>query len=472
MSTLSKLIEVQPFTYRVLDEQTSKRSGVLLTLEGIFQRAGVKNQNDRVYPEALWQKIMSDEEINERLANRRMLGELDHPANGSTSTHRVSHIVTEHSLEPDGTILGRLEVLDTPAGRIAETLIKAGVQLGISSRGDGSVQKKGDVSEVQDDYRLETYDLVLKPSTPGAYPQIVENQEAAVANNSLIADAVEGLVKSTTDVDVLLECHKIISVLEAGSRCAAILSEIKSKLTVAAEHFDQPKETTRMTTTTASPELSRESALLLKEHVDRGIAEAVQQKDSKISELNESLVQALKLKEEVAKRLEAAEKIIDEQQTQLKSLKESSASNTDLATRYDAAIKILDEAIPRLRTLGETQRRLSASNALLATSIGRHKQEAVNRKINSLIGDLDESVQSKLRPLLAECSTAREVSQRFKSLSELVKLSTHQPSRKEPLPTRESRTPVKPASTLTESTTARKHKDFITNRLMNRMSGV
>lgn len=470
MGTLARthLIEVQPFQYKILEQE--KRPGVLMALEGIFQRAGTENANKRVYPESLWKKIMSDEDVVDRLTTRRMVGELDHPANGSTSTQRVSHVVTNHEMHEDGTIRGRLEILDTPNGRIAETLLNAGVQLGISSRGDGSVERKGDVSEVQDDFRLETYDLVLKPSTPGAFPQIVESEDALKKNNQLIADAVEGLVKSTSDLDVLLECHKIISVLEPEPRCEAILKELKSKLSQVATPAAVEEETHMSGTNRTSPELTPEVAALMKEHLDRGIAEAVRLKEQQIIDLNSRMVEMAKQKEDTSKKLEAAEMLIDEFQRQQKDLKEQIKGESDLKQRYSAACQIIDEAVGRLKLLGETQRRLAASNALLATSINRHRTEAVARKVNSLIGNLDEKVQTKLRPMLMECDSAKQVQQRFNELASLVRMSKPKAGR-DPLPTRENRT-QRPARLTESQGSAKKTGSFVTNRLLSRISGV
>jgi len=475
-----KLVEVQPFQYEILSE-AKKRPGVLMVLEGVFQRADTQNANRRIYPRALWNKIMADEDTKDRLESRRMLGELDHPASGATSTHRVSHVITEHKLLPNGEVRGTMEILDTPAGRIAETLFKAGVQLGVSSRGDGSVERKGETSEVQDDYRLETYDLVLKPSTPGAYPSIIESEEEARKNNELIAEAVEGLVKSTTDVDVLLECHKLITVLEAGPRCDAILKDLKSKLSgpdprVAHPEESEPKvteETNDMSgaNKNQSPELSPEMAAFLKEQVDRGIADAVKAKDDKISELNEMIVELTTNKEDLEGKLEAATKLVDEFQRTVDELKEEKTDNTDLQDRYDAACKLLDEAVEKLQDLGDTQRRLEASNSLLAVSIGRHKEESVNRKVDELISDLDEDVQKKLRPFLQECDNAAEVQAKFDDLASLVESVRPEGDSKEPLPTRQNR-----SGALNEQTRKpapqTKHSNFVTSRLLNRMSGV
>jgi phage shock protein A len=248
------------------------------------------------------------------------------------------------------------------------------------------------------------------------------------------------------------------------------LKELKSKFKMV--NPTASEETQMSDKTRTSPELSLETTLFLKEQVDRGIAEAVHTKDTRINELNEMLVQATKEKETFTKKLEAAEKIIDEFQRQTKDLKEQITGDKDLAKRYEAAVKIIDEAVKRLKTLGETQRRLAASNALLATSIARHKNEAVTRKVNSLIGKLDEKVQTKLRPMLMECETARHVQQRFNELASLVRLSKKdaQPRREGALPTRENRKPR--AATLSESKSTRSHNDPITNRLLNRLSGV
>lgn len=480
---MSMLIEVSPFKYNILTEK-AKRPGVLMTLEGTFQRANTQNANKRIYPESLWRRIMSDQEINERLQSRRMVGMLDHPTSGATATNMVSHVITSHELLSSGEVKGQLEILDTPAGRIAETLFKAGVQLGISSRGDGSVEKKGDVSEVQDDFRLETYDLVLKPSTPGAYPQIIESEESNKLNNSLIADAVEGLVKSTDDIEVLLECHKIISVLEASPRCQTILSELKSKFYNKSDKVDNLevlKETVNMSGTNVSqvsPGLTPEVTAFLKEQIDRGIAEAVREKDQQISDLinskeeyssrlDESIKYSAYLQEKLDNQTSNEQSETNQEQD---SVEEDAVEEADLQVRYDAAVKLLDEAVKRLRMLGETQRRLDASNALLATSINRHKQEAVEKKVDSLTGDLDEAVQEKLRPFLTVCENASQVQTRFNELSSLVKLSMNKNVSKEPLPTKENRQEA--TKTNLNESVSNNNSNFVTSRLLQRISGV
>lgn len=445
---MNVLQETLPFEYTIVEKRgATKRDGVLLKLEGTFQRADTKNANGRVYPRGLWDKIMGDDGVNERIGARRMVGELDHPASGSTSLNRVSHVITEHTLLPDGRVNGSMEILNTPAGQIAATLFEAGVQLGISSRGDGSVQKRGETDEVQNDFRLETYDLVLKPSTPGAYPQIVESEEAAKKNAELIASAVEGLVNSTSDIDVLLECHKIISVLEGcESRCESMLALLKEKLSSSKQEQqpnNQPSEVTEMKTRNVPApsdvppgvNLSPEMANFLQEWVNKGVTEAVAEKDEEIASLNAQIARLSEHRSALDVRLEAAKELIEEFTRKVKELSENASTDEVLHERYSASVRLLDEAVSRLQEMGVMQRRLDAAEQLLSASIARHQQESIDRVIDNTLADagLDEETTEKFRGLLSECTTADEVEERFETLASLIEVD-YEPEEREPLP--------------------------------------
>lgn len=436
------LQETIPFEYRIVEKQ--KRAGVLLTLEGIFQRADTKNANGRIYPRGLWQEIMKNNDVNERMTARRMLGELDHPASGSTALNRVSHVVTQHKLLPDGKVEGRLDILNTPSGQIAATLIEAGVQLGVSSRGDGSVEKKGDCDEVQNDFRLETYDIVLKPSTPGAYPHIIESEEKAKENITLIAQAVEGLVKSTDDINVLLECHKIISVLEGcESRCESILADLKTKLSKGEQKQETVTEEPMAGQTVQAPSdppginLSPEVRDFLQEWVEKGVKEAVALKEDEINKLNERIAKLTEDREELENKVSAAEQLIDEFARKVKELSDNQSTDEALQERYGAAVSLLDEAVSRLQEFGVTQRKLEAAESLLTASVLRHQMESVADHIESKIEDMDEEAQESFRTLLSECDTTEEVDEKFNSLSSLIEnvsVDVPAPPVREPLP--------------------------------------
>jgi len=152
-------------------------------IEGIFMQASVKNRNGRVYP----QGILVNEckrYIKEYVDKGRALGELNHPTGPTVNLDRVSHIVKE--LHEDGnTIYGKAKIMDTPMGRIVKNLIEEGAQLGVSTRGMGSLKTKNGYQEVQEDFMLAAVDIVADPSAPNAFVNgIMEGKEWIYENNS------------------------------------------------------------------------------------------------------------------------------------------------------------------------------------------------------------------------------------------------------------------------------------------------
>ena len=161
------------YTPALLKEDRDKNGGKLM-LSGIIQKANTKNQNKRVYSRKLLEREF--ENYMKAVRENRALGEMDHPDSSTVSLEKVSHLIREMWWDGDN-ICGKLEVLDTPRGKIAQSLLDAGVTLGISSRGVGSTEKTNEgIDMVQDDYQLICFDLVGEPSTPGAYLQISEGR--------------------------------------------------------------------------------------------------------------------------------------------------------------------------------------------------------------------------------------------------------------------------------------------------------
>ena len=135
-------------------------------LAGRLQKADAKNGNGRVYPKRTLQREV--ENYKKLVQEKRALGELDHPDSSVIELKNASHIVTHIEMKGDE-VVGKLRLLDTPAGRIAKDLIKGGVKLGVSSRGLGSTKEQSGVTMVQDDFQLICFDLVSEPSTTGAF---------------------------------------------------------------------------------------------------------------------------------------------------------------------------------------------------------------------------------------------------------------------------------------------------------------
>ncbi len=135
-------------------------------LSGRMQTCEKKNGNGRVYPCKVLQKEIKN--YQNVIKDNRALGELDHPDDSVINLRNVSHIVTGMWWEGND-IMGKIKILDTPSGRILKDLINAGVKLGISSRGMGSVKESMGNTVVQEDFELICFDIVSEPSTPNAY---------------------------------------------------------------------------------------------------------------------------------------------------------------------------------------------------------------------------------------------------------------------------------------------------------------
>ena len=147
-------------------EKREMDNGVLY-LSGRIQTADKKNGNGRTYPFKVLKREIDN--YKKLVADKRSCGELDHPDDSVINLKNVSHIVTDVWWEGKD-VMGKIKVLDTPSGRILKDLINAGVKLGISSRGLGSVKESmGGITEVQDDFELICFDIVSEPSTPNAY---------------------------------------------------------------------------------------------------------------------------------------------------------------------------------------------------------------------------------------------------------------------------------------------------------------
>ena len=174
------LFEVSP---KQISESINKNNGKII-VKGILQRANAKNQNGRIYPKPiLMREVKKYAETN--IKENRALGELDHPESSVVNLRNVSHNVLEVVWKGDD-VMGVVEILPTPSGNILKNLLGAGIRLGISSRGLGSVKEINENTvEVQDDFELIGWDFVSNPSTQGAFMYKMNEgliQESTITN--------------------------------------------------------------------------------------------------------------------------------------------------------------------------------------------------------------------------------------------------------------------------------------------------
>ena len=170
------LVNVTPF--RSVLKESKTKPGVF-EVEGIMQRATAENQNGRVYAKPILERE-TKKYMDEFVKNGNAFGELDHPDKPVVEFKNASHVVKDLWWDGDD-LMGKVELLNTPAGNIVKEIIKAGHTIGISSRGTGSVQQTNEGHlEVQDDFELVCWDFVSNPSTHGAFMNPVALQEGKV----------------------------------------------------------------------------------------------------------------------------------------------------------------------------------------------------------------------------------------------------------------------------------------------------
>jgi hypothetical protein len=168
-------------------KQTEK-GGKRHFIEGVFMQSESKNRNGRVYPKAVMEKAV-DRYVTEQVNTGRAVGELNHPEGPSINLDKVSHII--ESLKWNGNdVVGKARILETPMGNIVRGLLDGGVQLGVSTRGMGSLEERNGVMYVKDDFHLSTVDIVQDPSAPTAFVNGIMEGVEWVWNNGVIQSQV------------------------------------------------------------------------------------------------------------------------------------------------------------------------------------------------------------------------------------------------------------------------------------------
>ena len=185
MKLISEAIENAEY---LVEEKNGKKE---YKIRGVFLQSEIKNRNGRVYPtEILVREV--NRYTKEFINKNRAFGELGHPDGPTVNLERVCHMVK--SLKQDGKdFIGEAKIMDTPYGKIVKGLIDEGAQLGVSSRGMGSLIQRNGVNYVKDDFYLATAaDIVADPSAPDAFVEgIMENKSWCWDNGVLKEKDIE-----------------------------------------------------------------------------------------------------------------------------------------------------------------------------------------------------------------------------------------------------------------------------------------
>jgi len=154
------------------------------TIEGVFMQADQKNRNGRVYPWKVMDAALT-KYIDEQVSKGRAVGELNHPEGPTVNLDKVSHKI--ESLQWNGKdVVGKATILSTPMGEIVKGLLDGGVQLGVSTRGMGSLERGDNAMVVKEDFLLNAVDIVQDPSAPSAFVNGVMEGVEWVWNNGII----------------------------------------------------------------------------------------------------------------------------------------------------------------------------------------------------------------------------------------------------------------------------------------------
>jgi hypothetical protein len=153
-------------------------------IEGVFAQADQKNRNGRIYPRAIMEAAVN-KYVTEQVSKKRAVGELNHPEGPTVNLDKVSHLITDLRLEGND-VVGKAQILDTPMGKIVKGLLEGGVQLGVSTRGMGSLENRNGVAYVKDDFMLATVDIVQDPSAPDAFVNGIMEGVDWIWNNGIL----------------------------------------------------------------------------------------------------------------------------------------------------------------------------------------------------------------------------------------------------------------------------------------------
>tara|TARA_A200000113_G_scaffold208539_1_gene206961 strand:+ start:2026 stop:2688 length:663 start_codon:yes stop_codon:yes gene_type:complete len=157
-------------------------------IEGVFAQADKKNRNGRVYPKPIMENAVN-KYVKEQVSKKRAVGELNHPEGPTVNLDKVSHLITDLKFEGND-VVGKAQILETPMGKIVKGLLDGGVQLGVSTRGMGSLENRNGAMVVKDDFILSTVDIVQDPSAPEAFVNGIMEGVDWVWNNGVLKPQV------------------------------------------------------------------------------------------------------------------------------------------------------------------------------------------------------------------------------------------------------------------------------------------
>ncbi len=331
-------------------------------VEGPYQRSDVKNANKRTYGRKIWERIVGDGKspAQQSVKERRMIGHVEHPKDGRTDGKEGALLHTHMKLQEDGVVWGKSELLDTPNGLILQEYTRKGVKWGVSSRGQGSVGADGAVNEK--DFNLTTFDAVMNPSTPGAYPTLSKKVNDDTSESTESEDTPDEAGGTTVDEAVLesevAELRELdLTTLDESERAntaqrlvvqLGVLNGLPSSTSLSKEKVDELQNwlSTRLAETLALPEPDFDD--VLDEAVESATTDDNLSTDQVIESVQARLSDALSEAEELRESMQVYQVELDEMTNELQEtrqqLEESQTVRVELENRVSLLESLLGDA--------------------------------------------------------------------------------------------------------------------------------
>lgn len=492
---LEELVEVFDFRPKLVEGQAA--GSPYAFMRGIVQLADVENKNKRVYPRTVWEKVLGESsDFMRRLANNQVVGQLGHPDNGKTAPRDVSHVMTrvwmEEGFLPEcvicaangpahSHIMGEEKILPTPDGNVLRVLVEAGIPIGMSSRGKGSVRGgAGNQQIVAEDFALDTFDFVFDPSTPGAWGRVVtEGVLQACAGNiccttteaelagyrRILAEACE-----RGDTAVRSEAKGLIEAIDTRLATGAPSAAMEA-VTAATERLLEASKERRPfggTAKTIQPgggdpdargrmteEMGMEISLAnpaVKAFVESETARLRSEQARALSEADEVRAKLTEATADLAASKAALSEALIQRRNaefQLKALRESSLGTDSGPAMYDAeytesqaleaAKQVIDELADENDVLREENLGLAARTEAAESFVERvrlrESRKAVADHTEKVLAkaNLGEAVAAEARTFLTEATTIEDVNRRFRMLDRVRSTGTAAPAPKQSL---------------------------------------
>lgn len=316
--------------------------------EGVHQRSDTRNINKRTYRRAIWDRLIeaADSYVQARVRARGMYGHAEHPEDGRMNMARVGVLTRSLKLrkggDMDGVVWGVGEALDFGDGVYVRGMMRNRLQWGVSSRGKGSISADGDVN---DDYVLETFDAVTRPSTPGADKMYRMGVDSKPRRASVtVPESVKRVLESEQNLVVMMQAVDTAvasGVLDAVQEATA-LRDIVSRMTL----------TTPASVIETAVALDRRSRKAAQDATDARVVEAVNAAVSPVSSaLEESRAESSLLRFDVEKKndqLRVCHRILDEQKAQIAALRAENRALTEAASSASVKVRVATVALKGL----------------------------------------------------------------------------------------------------------------------------